>query len=60
MDLLPPYLNKLIKNSEKELNKAKKMELKAKSNLQFCTEYTKLCENQLLSVKTSQEKKKEV
>lgn len=57
-DWLPPYLNKQITKLERDVVKAERKELKAKTNFEYSIEYTKLCKNQLEKAKADSNEKK--
>lgn len=51
MEIVPPYINKMIVFYEKQLFKAEKAELKAKKKYEFQTEYKNLCKVKLENAK---------
>lgn len=50
-EILPPYLNKEVQICAKELRKAEKAELKARTQYEFAVAYTKLCKEKLEEAK---------
>lgn len=50
---VPPYLNKIEEKYQKELLFAEKKELRAKKDLEFASDYVKLCREKLEEVKKS-------
>lgn len=57
MEIVPPYMNKLIEKYELEVLHAEKKEIRAKKNYEFAQEYTKLCKEKLEKAKQDEANK---
>lgn len=45
-EIVPPYMNKMLKKLEKEVIIAERKELKAKKDYEYAIEYARLCKEQ--------------